>query len=322
MQIRGLHKSKQIFFLVAKFLIIAAALFFLFQTLNELSYTEFLFIKSAFLSSENGLLFILFLLFISTINWILEIEKWRLLANEITQVSFKNAVKQSLVAFTSSIMTPAKAGDFISKTLFFPSKYRARVIWLNTINNGTQLVATVLFGSMGLMVLIFVFPEVQTLVNRFNLVLLLSSLAVFIVAGIVLWKYVLKNRFQNFIKATLKISQTTVTKVQLLSILKYLVFSFQFYVLLDYFGIHLSYGLSMSLISSLYLLNSLLPTSALFDTITKGGLAVFLFGMAGVEPLAILMVIFVMWVFNYVFPALIGIYYLLPFKASKIMSEC
>lgn len=322
MQIRGLYKSKQIFFLVAKFLIVAVALFFLFQQLNGVSYSEFQFLKSVFTSSDYAVLFVFLLLLLSSFNWILEIEKWRLLSNEIQALSFKDAFYQTLIGFTSSIITPAKAGDFVAKALYFPTNVRARVIWLNAVNNGTQLISTLFFGVIGIGTLLLLFPEFRNVFNNFNLGIIILGLTILTAVGLLLWKFSFKLTFQKFIKSTFNITRSVLLRVQILSLVKYLVFSFQFYLLLGYFSINLNYGLAMSLIATLYLFNSVIPTSALLDTVTKGGLAVFLFGIVGVAPLAILMVVFVMWIFNYCLPALIGAYFLLPFTSTKIMRRC
>lgn len=322
MQIRGSHKTKQNFFLVAKFLVLALTLIFLYQTLQQHKYAEFVFLTSALFSSRSSILFIFFLLLLSTLNWGLEIKKWQILVKDISNISFVNAMKQTLMAFTCSVITPAKAGDFITKTLFFSSRYRTRVIWLNTINNGTQLIATLFFGSIGIGLLSNVFPEIGKIFPPLNFRWFMLGGILCVILGLVVWTYFIKIPFQNFIRATLKVSRTLILRVQLLSFLKYLVFSFQFYTLLIYFEIHITYGLAMSLIATLYLLNSVIPTSAALDTITKGGLAVFLFGIAEIQPSVVLLVIFVMWVFNYLVPALIGMYFLTQFRAIKAMDKC
>jgi len=111
-------------------------------------------------------------------------------------------------------------------------------------------------------------------------------------------------------------SQTHITNLTL-SLTRYLVFSFQFYYLLTVFGVHIDYLDTMVIITSMYLLASILPSISIFDVVVKGSIAVFLFGYADINELTILSITTIMWLLNFVIPSVFGSYFVLNFKLPK-----
>jgi hypothetical protein len=105
----------------------------------------------------------------------------------------------------------------------------------------------------------------------------------------------------------------------MVSVIRYLIFSFQFYFLLRLFGVDLDYFNAMIIITSMYLLASIIPTIFVFDMIVKGSVALFLFDFVGVNDLTILSVTMLMWILNFVLPSIFGAFYVLNFDYYKAM---
>lgn len=95
---------------------------------------------------------------------------------------------------------------------------------------------------------------------------------------------------------------------------KYMTFTTMFYGLLLYFGAEISIWEFYPLIFCMYFFVSVLPSYFLFDVVVRGGVSVWLFSLAGVPELPVILTVTAMWVFNFVLPALIGSYYVLAFK--------
>ena len=102
-----------------------------------------------------------------------------------------------------------------------------------------------------------------------------------------------------------------------LSVLRYLVFSFQFYFLLHMFGVNVSYYNAMIVITSMYVLASIIPSIFIFDVVIKGSVAVYLFSIVGVNELSTLYIVTIMWLLNFVLPSVFGSYYVLNFNLPK-----
>ena len=100
----------------------------------------------------------------------------------------------------------------------------------------------------------------------------------------------------------------------MLSTLRYLVFSYQFFFLMSLFEIELGYLESMSIISSMYILSSVIPSIFIFDVVVKSGVAVYLFSFVGVDEIIVLSITTLMWLFNFVLPSILGSYHVLNFN--------
>ena len=92
---------------------------------------------------------------------------------------------------------------------------------------------------------------------------------------------------------------------------------YQFYYLLVIFGVDISYIDAMIIITSMYLISSLIPSIFIFDVVIKGSIAVYLFSIIGINELTILCVVMLMWLLNFVLPSIFGSFYVLNFNLPK-----
>jgi len=252
-----------------------------------------------------------FLFLMTGLNWLIEIFKWQLLARLIRPTSFGQAVKQSLSSLTVSLMTPNRIGEYGAKALYFERKDRSRVILFNFIGNFSQMSTTVLFGLLGFWWVYKSFPIFDLEgVSWIKIGLLTSTLGV----GIILLSKMWKGFYSKLIRDLKSVPAKTHITVFALSLLKYLVFSHQFYFLLVLFGVELGYLECMSLLGLSYLISSLIPGFVLFDWLVKGSVAVAIFSRFGVDEMLVLSITSVMWLLNFGFPSLVGTLYVMAFK--------
>ena len=92
---------------------------------------------------------------------------------------------------------------------------------------------------------------------------------------------------------------------------------FQFYYLLTVFGVTISYVDAMIIITSMYVLASIVPTISIFDVVVKGSIAMFLFSYLNVNEFIVLSTTTLMWLLNFVIPSIFGSYFVLNFKLPK-----
>jgi hypothetical protein len=171
----------------------------------------------------------------------------------------------------------------------------------------SQLGVTIFFGIIGLFYLILNFNFPIPSVNPRNI--LIISVVGFLI-------YLLRDKLRLY-KITAyfkKIPKSIVFKTLILSFLRYLFFSHQFYYLLFLFGIEADYFTLMNLLFSMYLLASIIPSLSIFDWVIKGSIAVWLFGLIGINELTIITITTIMWILNFAIPALFGSIFVLNFK--------
>jgi hypothetical protein len=99
-----------------------------------------------------------------------------------------------------------------------------------------------------------------------------------------------------------------------LAVCRYLVFSHQYYFLFLAFDVQLPYFTLMAAIASVYFLASSLPTFQFLDFAVKGSVALFFFGILGVNEWIVIFISTLFWFLNIVLPAVIGSYFVLAFK--------
>lgn len=310
------YKTKQFFFVLIKLSIVIGAAYFIYNKLTnnkELDFSVFI----GFLSKNSlfSIKTVLFLLFLTFFNWFFEILKWQNLVFYVKQISFFEALKQSLASHTASLFTPNRIGDYAAKSIYFESFLRKKILLLNLIGNMTQMLMTLLFGIVG----VFIFTsQYQVDISYYKLVqILIYTLLFFGIVGYGLLhkRFKIKGFSITKIKAfVISIPVRIQLKNLLFSMLRYLIFSFQFYYLFCLFGVNITYINAMVLISSMYLLVSIIPTIFVFDLVVKGSVALFIFGFAGINNITILSVTTLMWLLNFVLPSIFGSYYVLNFN--------
>ena len=312
------YKTKQFFFVLIKLSIVVGAFYFIYQKLlnnPELKFEDFLRFsdKNKLFSTKN----IIFLVFLSSFNWSLEIIKWRFLISKIKKISFLEATEQSLGALTASIFTPNRIGEYGAKAIYFEKSQRKKVLLLNLVSNMLQMSVTVILGVIGF---IFLYKNYEVDIDyRFiRALILLTLIALFAVFGLKQNRFNIKGfSFEKVINYIKNLGVKYLGVGFLLSVLRYAVFSFQFYFILTLFGVQLNYVEAMILITSMYLLASIIPTISIFDVVIKGSVALYVFGLADINQLPILSCILLMWLLNFALPSVFGSYYVLNFNVLK-----
>jgi hypothetical protein len=318
------YKTKQFFFVLIKLSIVVGAFYFIYHRLinnDTLDFDDFtkILMKNGAFSVKN----ILFLIVLSLFNWFFEILKWKTLVSAIKKITFKNALEQSLGALTVSLFTPNRIGEYGAKAVYYASNLRKRIMLINLINSLLQMGVTTLLGAVGLGFFILKYnPEINHYKLASLAVLVLFTMA-FLSFGISKKKLFTVKGFplENIKQFFFKYPKTKLITGFIFSLVRYAVFSFQFYVLLYIFKIKLGYLDAMTIITSMYLLASIIPSIFIFDVVIRGSIAAYLFSLAGVNELVILSIITIMWLFNFAIPSVFGSYYVLHFNFPKLDDE-
>jgi len=311
------HKSKKKLLLALKLFILASTFWYVYLKLTQNEAIDFNNFSNR-IFDKNVLFSFLGFLLLATANWFFEILKWKSIVSAIQNISFKTALKQSLASLTVSLATPNRIGEYGAKAYFFEKEKRKNILLLNFFHNSFQMAVTMLFGVLGLW---FVLKKYNLPLSVSKIFIGLFAVGVLIFLGIYFRKQSLVFKgftISKVIEKLRNISNTIKLKVSLFSILRYFIFSFLFYSLLNFFGATISLTQAVPLIFSMYLLVSIVPTIFIFDVVVRGGIAVWLFSLAGISELPVLSTVLTMWVLNFVLPSIFGGYYLLTYKPETV----
>jgi uncharacterized membrane protein YbhN (UPF0104 family) len=306
------HKAKQYGWFALKVFILSVAFVFIYRKILLQDTSSWSIMLSAI--KEKSIGFVCLFLGLTAANWFFEIKKWQTITSIIKKNSFSEATKQSLAALTVSLATPNRIGDYGAKVFYFEKQHRKKIVLLNFVSNGFQLLTTLLFGIVGFFLVISkvgIEISVFKLGTSFFMLVLIASLAYlyrkkewfikgFSVKNV--WNY-----FQN-------ISISIRLKTFLYSIIRYILFSSLFFLLLQFFGASISFLETIPFITSMYLLVSIIPMFLIFDVIVRGSIAVWLLSILNINEAVILTTVFTMWLLNFILPAILGSFYVINFK--------
>lgn len=313
------YKTKQFFFVLIKISIVVIAFYFIYKKLtqnNDLDFNTFnqIIAKNRVLSLKT----ISFLLVLSIFNWFFEILKWQALVSPIKHISFKNALEQTLGSLTASLVTPNRIGEYGAKAMYYTKNFRKRIMLTNLIHNTLQMSVTTGIGLVGCF---YFFRYYNADINFENSIKITFSILLLIGVLVVVLQRT-KFSFKGFSleKAVTHLKQFPKKVIGLgiyYSLVRYLIFSFQFYYLLLIFDVELTYLDAMILITTMYFLASIIPSIFILDVLVKGSVAVYLFSFIDAATLTILSIVTLMWLFNFVLPSIYGSYFVLKFKLPK-----
>lgn len=299
-------KAKQFLIILIKISIVGAAFYFIYNELannDQLDWEKFiiLFRKN---QSVAGISFILLL---SVLNRFFEILKWQNLVSYLHKITLPEATKQVLGALTAGLFTPNGVGEYAGKALFFEKSKAKKILFLNLICNGIQMILSIVFGTIGFWVLGY----------RFWVIVILFSSFAFCLLGFGLKKIKIKGySIEKLIYKINEIPKAIHQKNIFLAVCRYLIFSHQYYFLFLAFDVDLPYLTLMATIASVYFLASSLPTFQFLDFAVKGSVAVYFFGILGINEWIVVFISTLMWFLNVVLPVIIGSYYVMNFKTK------
>jgi hypothetical protein len=301
------HKTKQFLVLVIKILIVVGAFYFIYNELannDKLDWKKFI----DLFQKKQSVLGIFFILFLSFLNRFLEILKWQNLVSSFKVISKGEAAKQVLAALTAGIFTPNGIGEYAGKALYFNKLQTKQIVFLNLICNGIQLILTVVFGTIGLLVLGY---------WKWALIVVSASFLFFVFSFLSKKIKVKDYSIEKFIEKINGIPKNIHRRNILLGVCRYITFSHQYYFLFLAFDVQLPYLSLMATITTVYFLASSLPSFQFLDFAVKGSVAVYFFKILGVNEWIVIFITTLMWFLNIVIPVVMGSYFVLKFKLKK-----
>jgi len=311
--------------LILKVTIVCLAFWFLYQKVfsNE-SYLE---IKHQFLSILDADSFWQFSIVIALmfLNWSIDAIKWRFLINKLEKVSFWLALKAVFLGITVSIFTPNRIGEFGGRVFCLQRADRIKAVLLTVLGNLTQLITTIIFGLLALMYFVYHYslPYLSHLEWGFFVVLVMGFFIsilllylLFNVSYISKWFVRIKRlkKFHHYSTIFSVYSRRELLMVLALSIMRYLVYSFQFYLLIRFVQIDIGILESFCMSALTFLSMSIIPTIALTEIGVRGSVALYFFGYLSDNLIGIMTAAFSLWVINLVVPTIIGIFFVYQLK--------
>jgi hypothetical protein len=128
--------------------------------------------------------------------------------------------------------------------------------------------------------------------------------------------YKLKRFFKDIV--VLKNYDTkTLSKALGFAFLRYLIYTFQYLLLLYFFGINVTLIEGLSGIATIFILQTSIPLPPLLGLVVRSEIAILVWGIFSNNELSILAATFVLWVLNLIVPALLGAIFIVNINVLK-----
>ena len=288
-------KSKQfqsILFLMLKLGVFGVLLFYLYQRLSSLpNGFEF--------SAPIHYDFLTFLIILIPINFFIEWQKWNVILKNQT-VDTRQKFHSFLSGIVSAVITPAYAGNFIGRMLYFPKSSRKSIVVNTLASNGSQFIISVV---MGIIAFQFIYSSSISLLYHILLSLANASLIILYFVG---ENFIQKLPFQ-FLKGIgdAVVSKKLRFRLLALSMLRYIVFVWQFVLALMVFDVSFSAPLILWVILMFGAI-TLSPSLFMGKLIVRETVAITILSLIGIPVPAILLAAFTTWLLNQILPALLA----------------
>ena len=243
---------------------------------------------------DKNLIFIELFLFI--LNFSLETFRWKILYRNIENISFLQSLKTVLLATAFGNSTPGGLGEHIAR-INGNAEIKGSLV-TSVIASFLQTTTIVLFALFA-----FVTIGFSLVINRYTILFLIISIS-FIIFILVL-KSDKNNVVRDFLNSILSFDRKKIFKALGFNTLRYIVFSFQLFLLLNNSNEKLDIEILIQ-IPIYYLMITIIPVQRILDIGIKGSVAIYVFGNL-LDVSEISSSILFIWLLNTLVPSLIGI---------------
>ena len=282
--------------------------------------------KLSFLSPKNVFLMI-FALLLMPVNMAFEAIKWQKSVLPVEKVPFKKAFVAIFTGVTTGMLFPNRTGDFLGRIFILESGNRIKAAMLTFVGNIAQMLVTVTLG--GLSCFFFLKWSAYWYIMLILLIIItLGLLFYFNIRVVIYFKKLIPEKWRPRIEKYIDIFDSYTTKdlarILLLALAKYIVYSFQFVLLIWAFDVPLNYVNIMIPVMMTYLLMTIIPFLTIMEIAVRGGVCISVFDawltIVGINTSFSLMVVSastILWLYNLAIPAVIGLFYIRKLKFMR-----
>ncbi len=312
-----------------KLLIAALAFWFVYKKIAAQKDIEgyFLQLKEAF-GQPNTMFLLIFVLILMFFNWLTEALKWKLMIDRIEKISLFRSLEAVCSGLTISIFTPNRIGEYAGRVFHLEKANKIQATLITVIENISQLLATLLIGSIASIYYFSVYAELSFSLSFLFIAILLSVSFIsllgffnirFLENALMRIKYL--RKWQSIFHVLSEYTTSELLRVFSLAVLRYFIFVLQFYLLIRIYGGGIAFVPAVIMIAMTYLVITIVPSITLVEFGIRGAAAAYFFSAITIDILPVLNAVFSLWLINLAIPALVGAVFMLNFRIGKTRPE-
>ncbi len=320
-------KSNRRFNLVFKMVIAMLLFYVIYQQLFSRENAGQIYQNFVMQLKQGEVSYLILCVLLMPINWILESKKWQLLSRYFEKQTLVQSIKTVLGGVVCSLFSPARIGEYGGRVLFVKPENNWKAATATMVGSLSQLVVVLSLGSLGLIS----WFGYYTITNRYAMTgfillwffITLVGMAIYFHIDIfinIIKRVKFLNRFSRFYEglSVLKdYQQKDLTQTLFYSFIRYTVYSFQYWLLLMFFGINIGLLPSISGITSIFFIQTGVPLPPIWDLLARGEVAIHIWGSFGANELSVLAATFTLWAINLILPSLLGLIFIVKINIIK-----
>lgn len=254
------------------------------------------------------------------VNWGIESYKWKITTEQVELISYKTALKSIFSGICAGNLAPGRAIEFLAKIVFFKIENRPKITILHFLNGMFQMLITVTCGTAAILYKLNNSNQpgnlLYIIISGGILLVILFYLAITNVA------YIQKKlRFISWFKQMdetekLHFSKTLIVKLTGLSIIRYAVFTSQFYLIYHALCPETTITNAFTAIAAYFMLTSIIPMISYIEPAIRAAIALFVFNTSADNSVSVVLASTFVWIINVVIPSVIG--YIIIFKEKIV----
>ncbi len=295
---------RAIAFFLLKAIIFLILAFVLVQRLQKVDF-------SSFDAKELKPIYLLAAILFIPLNHYFEWLKWRSILEKLGIFQSNKAKASFASGMVSAFLTPAFSGNFLGRVLYFSSRWRWKLTIHSLAANFSQFLTTFTFGAVSLLLLkvsgVYMFTNQQL-----GLALTISLLA--FLTYFFGERLAQKIRWQRLQSMSLIVRRgPSRGKYLIYSVLRYVIYAFQFSLALKGFGVTAGWELH-AWVCIVYLAVTLTPSLFFGKVIVRESIAVSIMGLAGYAPIPVFFASLFIWIINLLLPSFLAAFFVRRMK--------
>ncbi len=251
---------------------------------------------------------IVLVFFLMPVNLFVETLKWRTFLSVHIKVPLKYIFRAVAGGIALSLFTPNRIGEYGGRILFMPSESKWPVAISTFMGSYAQNLVAL---TAGISSCIFLFKGMLVLKILGIILVIIAGTCFFQMRKVIqrvsfLSKYSLIKKLIGKLHYIDDYSSAVLIRALLLALARYIVFSFQFILLLHAFEPSIQFGILFLGVSGMYLFQALVPLPPVADVMARTNIGLILWSGSGMSELSISLASLMIWLINLLIPAMLG----------------
>ncbi|WMN11174.1 lysylphosphatidylglycerol synthase domain-containing protein [Marivirga salinae] len=306
---------KRALLIIIKLFVTILVVLFLYEKISE----DKAGFASAFQLFNDNFIILFLVVLLMPFNWFMEVLKWKYSIQPITHISLSKASTGVLAGIALGFVTPHAVGDYFAKVFSLTHHNRKKALGLILVSRMMQMLPTSIFGVISFY--IYSNNKITFFDIPFSFSYPILSLMGLLLLILLLILFLKRNhpKIQDYVQPVRKMGIKLINILAGLSMLRYLIFSAQFLLLLSILNLKVSIFMQFMGVSFMFLAKSILPT---FNFLSDLGIREFsvalFFESMKVDVAPIIASGLILWLINIALPALIGLFFIPKLKLKSI----